>query len=135
MNKTNTKKIKNVRLYAKKNGNHSMSIYIDLSGRREFLMTQRGNLLLHRLLQGIRLEELKRLDPVRYLNGLGFSSRDSKRRNSHDLSGVLKHILAVTEDYLLHEYVCDAGQRKPARAPQPQWRSTAALAEECGDAA
>lgn len=93
----NSKEIRNIRVLAENNDRKSgFSIYLDFSGRREYLMHHRHNGLLYTLLKdGVAVADVRRMTPAQMkchrVRGKGFS----KFYNS------VKHLVSVIDDYMI----------------------------------
>ena len=95
------KTTRNVRLYAENaEYKHGFNIYLDFSGQREFLMFQRHNGLAYSLLKdGVRVDDLRRIDPYRILASEHISRRSYRRKSDH-LTHTLDQIAWAVSDYL-----------------------------------
>lgn len=97
MNKTT----RNVSIAAVNNGQeHGFHIYLDFSGRREYLAYHRHNGLLYGLLKdGIHVDTLRRWSPA--------ANRHIPRNFTGDkrLRSMVKHLLAVVDDYIMEREV------------------------------
>ena len=92
---------RNVRIFAENaEATHGFNIFLDFSGQREFLMFHRHNGLAYNLLKdGIKVDDLQRIDPFKVLASGQFSRR-SNRRKSDYLTHTLDHISLAVSDYL-----------------------------------
>lgn len=99
---------RNIRLTAEKTRG-GFHIYMDLSGRRDYLMTHRSDEVLYGLLKdGIRLEDLRRWKPSDRVEAHPsiFTHGERKRVGRHrleQLSGSVRHLISVADDYIRYE--------------------------------
>ena len=93
-------KSRNVRvLVENRNGSEGLNIYLDFSGRREYLMTHRRSGLLYGLLKdGTSLEEMRRWKPADIVARAGNNPRSSLNRK---LVNMVDHLMLVIEDYMM----------------------------------
>ena len=95
------KKTTNVRVFAKNNDNREgFNIYLDFSGRHEFLMFHRHDGLLYNLLKdGQSIRQLRDFNPQKY-SGCSSGARKNVRKRAEHLSRSLRHLNVVLDDYL-----------------------------------
>lgn len=104
---------RNIRVVAENNGTvDGFNIYLDFSGQREFLMFHRHNGLLYELLKdGIRLDDLGRLEPRKYYSSAN-CPRHAHRSRAKKLESGVNHLQDVITDYILERnYYRDADRR------------------------
>lgn len=94
------KKTNKIRVVAVNNGRESgFNIYLDYSGRREYLTCHRHNELLYGLLKdGIGLDEMRRWKPQSHGRYTGLRYRV---RRSNQLHNSVNHLLHVIDSYML----------------------------------
>ena len=92
--------LKNVTVYAEKtNHKRGCNIYMDFSGKREFLMYHRHNGLLYLVLKdGIKLGELERLN-CRTACGPGRGRKNTRKRQT-SLEAAVKHLRRVIDEFM-----------------------------------
>lgn len=95
-----------VRILAENRGSvHGFDVWLDFSGRREYLVFHRHNGLLYEALKdGVSLAELRRKRPLSSPCGL---SRRQKRRRITWLQDPVDHLLLVAEDYIKGREACE----------------------------
>lgn len=100
----NTKE--NVRILAENRDNiHGFDVWLEYSGRREYLLFHRHNGLLYEALKdGVSLETLRRRRPL--ASPCGLSRRQDRRRITR-LQDMLDHLLLVAEDYIKEREACE----------------------------
>ena len=116
MNKRSSdNEIKNVRVIAISNRNEdTFDIYIEFSGRKEYLMSHRYySDIYYTLSKGIRIKELyrikqkmitsKALPGHRYNKGKVMTYLKEIKNHSRKLENSLNHIIAVAEEYIRYE--------------------------------
>ena len=88
----------NTRIYAVRNNNsNGFSVYIDISGKQEYVMSHRYNVFLYDLMKnGVSFSELKRWEPRA---GRFDISRKHIRNNVSSVS----HIIKVIDEYIREE--------------------------------
>ena len=96
------KKVNNVRIFANPSNDNKMDIYVNISGKSEYLMEHRYSQELFELCKdGIRLDELRRLVYKNRADG-NFRSKVQKRR-SRVFKNVISHLVDVADEYLVFE--------------------------------
>ena len=97
------KENRNIRVLAKNNGDHDgFIIYLDFSGRREYLKHHRHNGLLYETLKdGIALDDIKRWRPPRTSGGM-----KAKRNAATRLQRMVGHLITVIDEYMLEREAC-----------------------------
>ena len=93
---------RNIRVFAENNGNkNGFNIYLDFSGRREYLMHHRHNGLLYGLLKdGAVVADVRRWTPAQM--GAGRIGRTGAAQ----LYDVVSHLLTVIDDYMMDREAC-----------------------------
>ncbi|MCR5518475.1 MAG: hypothetical protein K6F17_07890 [Lachnospiraceae bacterium] len=91
---------KNVRvLVENREGEAGFNIYLEFSGRREYLMTHRRSGLLYGLLKdGASLSDMRRWKPSEIMIRAGKNPRNSCNRK---LVNTVDHLLLVIDDYMM----------------------------------
>lgn len=94
------KENRNIRILAENNGNsNGFNVYIEFSGRKEYLMFHRHSGLLYGMLKdGMALSDLRRWRVSRISRG---TSRRYQPRRSVKLKNTVGHLLAAVDDYML----------------------------------
>ena len=96
--------MKNVRIICfNKPNKDGLDIYIEFSGKREYLMSYRHNGPIYDVLcRGISIDELRRYDPKVPKTGIGsaYKLKNYKRTNQH-LRHTIDHIISVANSYIL----------------------------------
>ncbi len=107
----------NLKLVAKDNMKKGIfAIYLDYSGKREYIMSHRYNAAIYNILvEGISLSELYRskrkivssisMPGHRYSKGDIHPRLKCKKNQSRKLENSLEHILSVANEYLKYELV------------------------------
>lgn len=95
---------RNIRILAENNGTQDgFNVFLDFSGRREYLTYHRHNGLLYALLKdGVALDDMRRWKPARMVRG----SRRRSRVNAGRVHSMVSHLLNVVDDYLLDREAC-----------------------------
>ncbi len=90
------KKIRNLKVFAEnKNGAHGFNVYLDFSGRKEYLCFSRHNAGLYDYLKdGVRADDLER--------GLRCNACRGRARNKFENS--VRRLSGIIEEYLEYEY-------------------------------
>ena len=101
-------KMKNVRVIAvNRELEDGFNIYLDFSGRREYLLSHRHNGIMYEILKdGISVEKLKRTKPHQLYTEYGFRFTG---RNSSKLERQLNHLNDIIEEYLNEIIECEYG--------------------------
>lgn len=97
---------RNIRVLAVNAGRKSgFHIFLDFSGRQEYLMTHRHNALLFWLLKdGMALDDIRRWRPSHLYRGKnGVARRGS---GSVCLDNMVRHLILVIDAYLLDRAAC-----------------------------
>jgi hypothetical protein len=99
--KKNTNEIKNVHIFAENDGNISgFNIYLDFSGKREFLVKHRHNGLLYPLLKdGIQLDALLRWE-VAGVSSKSLHIRGRQRKKSERLANQVYNLIRMVDEYI-----------------------------------
>ncbi len=94
------RKSRNVRVLVENRlGSGGLNIYLDFSGRREYLMTHRRSGLLYGLLKdGTSLDEMRRWKPADIVARAGNNPRSSLNRK---LVNMVDYLLLVIDDYMM----------------------------------
>ena len=94
---------KNVRVLAEPKGkNPVFNIYMDFSGRREYLTLHRHNGILDEMLKdGMHFDDMRRWKPSLHVNRNKRHRNRRNRRESVQLHGMVRHLLLVIDDYML----------------------------------
>ena len=87
----------NTRIYALGDGRNGFSIYIDISGKQEYIMSHRHNVFLYDLMKnGVSFSELRRWEPR-----VGRS--DLSRKYIKNKVSSVSHIIKVIDEYIREE--------------------------------
>ena len=102
MKRESAGQIPNINVHAVNDGsNPGFNIFLDFSGQKEFLMHHRHNGLLYRLLKdGVRLQELRRLEQRRSF------VRRHKRRQNRRLENLLQYLLKEADSCISKKLTC-----------------------------
>ena len=85
-------------------GGNGFNIYLDFSGKREYLMTHRHNGLLYDLLKdGPIVADMGRWKARDIARKIGSSPRSSR---SGKVLNMVNHLLLVIDDYMLERSAC-----------------------------
>lgn len=97
------KTMRNIRIRPLNVGSsYGFDIYLDFSGKYEYLMTHRRNeLLLDILKEGMHPDDLRRLVGKHGLNVLPGRKKGGHSRSYAKLSNSISHLLACIDEYLL----------------------------------
>ena len=95
---------KNLKIFAKmEEGKTGLSIYLDFSGKREFLMFHRYNAMLYGLLKGgMTFDEVKRWHPSCMCRARQYGPR-YRSDASVKTDNIMRHLIIVIDEYLLYE--------------------------------
>ena len=93
------KRNNNIRIIAEnRNGERGFNIYLDFSGKREYLMGHRHNGLLYDFLKdGLSVNEMKRWKPT---GNVRMRNR-SRGISSMRLQNMVEHLILVVDEYML----------------------------------
>lgn len=101
-NKSKKNSVRNTRIIAENNeGKDGFHIFLEFSGRREYLMTHRHNGLLYNYLKdGVDLDDLRRLTP-------GKIGRDvTGKYGAGQLYEKVRHLIAIIDAYINEREAC-----------------------------
>ncbi len=93
---------RNIKVYAVNHGRkNGFNIYLDFSGRREYLIYHRHNGILYNLLKdGVSVDDVKRWTP----SSLGCVRRG--RSSAAKICRVVGHLVTVIDDYMVDREAC-----------------------------
>ena len=93
------KRNNNIRVVTEnRNGESGFNIYLDFSGKKEYLMGHRHNGLLYDFLKdGISVNEMKRWRPT----GTVRKKNRSSGNHSMRLQNMVEHLILVVDEYML----------------------------------